>query len=179
MYKQKLSKLLEINGIDEALFHQKIYRTLLLGVFEVTCKEMKKQNTKTIEKERFRKYKNKIVATKKIVKQYAGCELSDEDYTELSILLTAHFRMGDSRKKYEDSYREQLTKQQNGQCAICKTKITAKNSHLDHIIPWDYVGDNLDGNYQMLCETCNERKGTATYFELSMLLLNKRDPKRS
>ena len=76
-----------------------MYQTLLLGVFEVICKEMKKQNTKTAEKERFRKHKNKIVAAKKIVKQYAGCELSDEDYAELAILLTAHFRMSDPRKK--------------------------------------------------------------------------------
>ena len=134
---------------------------------------MKKQNTKIAEKEDFRKRKDKTVATKLIVNRYVGCELNDEDYEKLSFLLTAHFRTGGSRKKYEDSYRDQLIKQQNGQCNICKKPITAKESHLDHIIPWDYVGDNLEGNYQMLCETCNERKGTATYFELSMLLLNK------
>ena len=38
------------------------------------------------------------------------------------------------------------------------------------------VGDanKLDENYQSLCETCDERKGTATYYKFSRLLLNKR-----
>lgn len=176
MFKQKTEELLKLNCIDEDLFHQKLHQTLLLGVFEVICKEMRKQNTKTSEKERFRKYKDKTVPTKKIVKQYSGCELTADDYDELATLLTSHFRTGAPRKKYDDAYREQLTKKQNGQCAICKKHISAKGSHLDHIVPWDYVGDNLENNYQMLCETCNERKGKATYFEFSMLLLNKSDP---
>ena len=173
MFKEKTEELLRLNEISEDLFHQKLHRTLLLGVFEVICKEMKKQNTKIEEKERFRKYKDKTVPTKKIVKQYSGCELSGDDYAEMAKLLTAHFRIGDPRKKYDDAYREQLTREQNGQCAICKTAICAKGAHLDHIVPWDYVGDNLENNYQMLCETCNERKGKAAYFEFSMLLLNK------
>lgn len=173
MYKQKTSELLKMNGIDESLFYLKLHRTLLLGVFEVVCKEMKKQNTKAEEKERFRKYNDKIVPTKKMVKKYAGCQLTDDDYAELATLLTAHFRTGDPRKKFEEAFRERLTEQQNGKCAICKIRISEKSAHLDHVIPWDYVGDNLDGNYQMLCETCNERKGTATYFEFSMLLLNR------
>lgn len=173
MYKQRISDLLVMNGIEESTFLQKLHRTLLLGVFEVVCKEMKKQNKKAEEKERFRTYKDKAIPTKRIIARYAGCTLGDDDYIELSKLLTAFFRTGDPRKKFDDTYREQLIKRQNGCCTICHAKITSKDAHLDHIIPWDYVGDNLDDNYQMLCETCNERKGTATYFEFSMLLLNK------
>lgn len=173
MYNQKITELLALNGIDDKLFYQKLYRTLLLGVFEVICKEMKKRGTKTAEKEIYRKHADKIIATKRIVNQYVGCKLKEEDYAELSTLLAAHFRTGDLRKRFDSAFRERLTKQQNGQCAICKAPITSNDAHLDHIIPWDYVGDNLEDNYQMLCETCNERKGTAAYFELSMLLLNK------
>lgn len=175
MFKQKTENLLRLNEINEDLFYEKLHRTLLLGVFEVICKEMKKHNTKIAEKERFRKYKDKIVPTKKIVTQYSGCKLSSDDYEELSTLLAAYFRTGDPRQKRDDAYREQLTKMQDEKCAICQRSITAKSAHLDHIVPWDYVGDNLENNYQMLCETCNERKGTATYFEFSMLLLNKRE----
>lgn len=176
MYREKISDLLAMNGIEESAFLQKLHRTLLLGVFEVVCKEIKKQNTKTEEKERFRTYKDKVVPTRKIIEHYAGCKLTDDDYIELSRLLTAFFRAGDPRKKFDDLYREQLVKRQDGRCAICHRKIAAKDSHLDHIIPWDYVGDDLVDNYQMLCGTCNERKGTATYFEFSMLLLNKEEP---
>lgn len=175
MFKQKTENLLILNEINEDSFYEKLHRTLLLGVFEVICKEIKKYNTKIVEKERFRKYKDKIVPTKKIVKQYTGCKLSSDDYKDLSTLLAAYFRTGDPRQKHDDAYREHLTKMQNGKCAVCQRSITSQSAHLDHIVPWDYVGDNLENNYQMLCETCNERKGTATYFEFSMLLLNKNE----
>lgn len=101
--------------------------------------------------------------------------MSSDDYEKLSKLLTAYFRTGDHRQKRDDVYRERLTKMQNERCAICQRSITAESAHLDHIVPWDYVGDNLENSYQMLCESCNERKCTATFFEFSMLLLNKRE----
>ena len=176
MYDDKILNLLALNGIDVEVFNQKLHKTLLLGVFEVVCKEIKKQGSKATERTSFRKFKNKTIPTKRIIKQYAGCELLDDEYEEMATLLGAFFNTGDPRKKYDAIYREQLTKKQNGKCAICKTNITAKSAHLDHIIPWDYVGDQLENNYQMLCETCNERKGTAAYFEFSMLLLNKSEP---
>jgi len=65
-----------------------------------------------------------------------------------------------------------LLSQQKYICPYCKEKISIKNSHLDHIVPWEYVGDELSGNYQMLCSRCNERKGASPLFELSMLLYN-------
>ncbi len=173
MSKEKVLDILVMNGIDESLFYQKMHRTLLLGVFEAICKDIKKKNAKAIEKEKFRKHSDKIVATKNIVKRYVGCYLSDEDYEELKTLLIAYFRAGEPRKKYDADFRECLIHKQGGRCAICQTDISSRTSHLDHIVPWDYVGDVLDENYQMLCETCNERKGTAAYFEISMLLLNK------
>ena len=174
MYHSKISNLLALNEIDDSEFHAKLFRTLLLGVFETICKEMKKQNVKNVEKEKFRNHKDKIVATKLLVKKYAGCQLDEDGYIFMKDLLSAHFRTGDARKRFDVTYREFLTKQQHGLCAICKCPITAQTAHLDHIIPWEYVGDALECNYQMLCETCNERKGSATYFEFSMLLLNKR-----
>lgn len=173
MDKRKISDLLAMNGIQESVFLEKLYRTLLLGVFEVVCKEIKKQDAKTTEKEKFRKFKDKIIPTRMIVKHYTGCQLRDEDYMEMAKLLTAFFRTGDPRKNFDDAYREQLVKRQDGRCAICHIPITARGSHLDHIVPWDYVGDNLEDNYQMLCGSCNQRKGSATYFEFSMLLLNR------
>lgn len=174
MYSQRISDLLKANKIKEDTFEEKLYNTLILGVFEAICKDIKKNGVQIEEKIRYMKYSNdKIAATKNIVKRYVGCDLSLYEYSRLSELLTAFFRTGDPRKKFDDDFREALIQQQNGKCAICGKSILSQNSHLDHIIPWDYVGDNLNDNYQMLCETCNTRKGTSTYFEISMLLLNK------
>ena len=44
MYKEKITELISLNDIDDNEFHEKLFRTLLLGVFETICKEMKKQN---------------------------------------------------------------------------------------------------------------------------------------
>lgn len=173
MYTEKIEEILSLNGIDQQSFNQKVYQTLILGVFEVVCKEMKKQNARIIEKENFRKHKNKAIAAKLIVQRYTGCQLPGDAYIFMADLLSAYFRTGAPRKTFDDSFRKDLTSKQKFQCAICKRRITSSSGHVDHIIPWDYVGDNLKDNYQMLCETCNERKGTAAYFELSMLLLNK------
>ncbi len=172
MYKDKIEEILSLNDIDQSTFNQKVYHTLILGVFEVICKEMKKQHTKTIEKENFRKHRNKAIAAKIIVQRYTGCQLPSDTYIQMAELLSAHFSSGAPRKVFDDSFRNYLTSRQMSRCAICKRKITSNTAHLDHIIPWDYVGDKLKDNYQMLCETCNERKGTAAFFELSMLLLN-------
>lgn len=174
MYSKRLSGLLEANSIDNKTFEEKLYNTLILGVFEVICKDIKKNGNKTEEKVRFMKYSNdKIAATKNIVKRYVGCTLSENEYIKLSELLIAFFRAGTPRKNFDNSFRENLIRQQNCKCAICGKNISSHDSHLDHIVPWNYVGDNLDNNYQMLCEICNTRKGTSTYFEMSMLLLNK------
>ena len=71
-------------------------------------------------------------------------------------------------------YRLKLLSAQNNKCNICGKSINVTSSHLDHIVPWDYVGDSLDNNYQMLCDTCNTRKGSSTYFEIAMTLLNRK-----
>lgn len=171
MDEKRISVLLAMNKVEEPVFIEKLHRTLLLGVFEVVCKEIKRQGTKLTEKERFRKFKNKTIPTRMIVGRYAGCKLPNEDSMEMVKLLTAFFRTGDPRKRFDAAYRTQLVRRQSGQCSICHAKITAGDAHLDHIVPWDYVGDNLENNHQMLCGSCNQRKGTAAYFEFTMLLL--------
>ena len=39
--------------------------------------------------------------------------------------------------------------------------------HVDHIVPWDYVGDELKNNKRVLCAACNRKKSnqavTAVY----------------
>lgn len=168
-------QLLQLNEIDQTRFDEKLYQTLLLGVFEALCKDIRKNDAWGIEREKYRKYSNKTTAAKKLVSSYIGCSLTEEGYERMAELLTAFFSAGDSRKQFDIEYREKLIKQQNRKCAICNKSIDINNSHLDHIVPWDYVGDCLKNNYQMLCGTCNTRKGKSTYFELSMLLLNRRD----
>lgn len=54
-----------------------------------------------------------------------------------------------------------LKRQQNNCCAICFIDTTIKY-HLDHIIPLSRGGTNWPENLQILCPTCNLRKGVKT-----------------
>ena len=169
-----LSLLLKNNHILDNQLEDKLYNTLILGVFEALYKDIIKNGKIIEEKERFRKSTDKTIATKILVKKYIGCCLSDQEYHTISIYLTAFFSKSEKRKAFDQSYKEDLLQKQNHRCSFCKSMIDLSNAHLDHIIPFLYVGDELADNYQMLCETCNARKGTATYFEISMLLLNRK-----
>ena len=122
----------------------------------------------------FRKSLDKKNAAERLVSKYIGCNLSDSEYDIIARYLHAFFSKDPNRKIFDIKYKEKILKDQDHKCAICNKAINLSNSHLDHIIPFNYVGDVLLENYQMLCETCNTRKGTATYFEISMLLLNRK-----
>ncbi|MBS4201313.1 HNH endonuclease [Bacillus sp. FJAT-49732] len=49
--------------------------------------------------------------------------------------------------------------------------IQQKNSQLDHIIPWEYVSDELDENLHMLCTICNQSKNKSVTFLLLAFLM--------
>ena len=62
---------------------------------------------------------------------------------------------------------------QRGKCRICKVKLD--KFHLDHYIPIDKDGPNIDSNMQLLCPTCNLKKSAKDPYvyaqELGMLFL--------
>jgi 5-methylcytosine-specific restriction endonuclease McrA len=49
---------------------------------------------------------------------------------------------------------------QKYRCANCKTSLSDKKYHLDHIIPLAKFGLNIDSNIQILCSTCNHKKSS-------------------
>lgn len=64
---------------------------------------------------------------------------------------------------------------QKNKCRICKTELTRSKFHLDHIHPISKGGMNIDSNIQLLCPTCNLKKGSKLPHiyaqELGMLFL--------
>jgi hypothetical protein len=95
--RDSLELLLEKNNLDCDEFYKKVRETLVLGVFEVICKEIEKQGTRTKELGLFRRSADELVATKLIVKNYSGCDLDDDDYLTISQYLRAFFTKGSSR----------------------------------------------------------------------------------
>lgn len=60
--------------------------------------------------------------------------------------------------KLPASVARDLFRLQKGKCAICRCKLP-KGYHLDHIEPLARGGTNDRHNVQLLCPTCNTRKG--------------------
>lgn len=89
--------------------------------------------------------------------------------------ILAHLRKSDKRKRFTTEYKQELYNKQKGKCMVCGEPLGNDFSkiHIDHIIPWVLVGDEIPNNYQCLCETCNESKSCHTdYIFKSLLNLN-------
>lgn len=99
------------------------------------------------------KNKDKVYAKNKIWKQ------ANKD------LVNAHTQNYRSRKKFKGGVlsrgiRKSLMHLQNGLCIVCKVDLTETSIHLDHIVPLSKGGLNIDSNIQLLCSSCNCKKGS-------------------
>lgn len=157
-------------------------RAFLLNIFTQMCDSLKND----------KKYKHQIMRMLRespdfsytlslFIKKEYEIELLEKDIDLISTWIKANLAKAESRKEISFSTKKKLYIQQCGKCAICKCNLGDDWSkiHVDHIIPWDYVGDELENNYQDLCETCNFEKGSnTTYTLLSYLGLCKRRKRR-
>ena len=48
---------------------------------------------------------------------------------------------------------------QGGKCAMCGKSFAYEEMHGDHKTPWSKGGHTMPDNLQMLCRTCNLKKG--------------------
>lgn len=55
--------------------------------------------------------------------------------------------------------------EQSCRCTICKVDFSDTGYHIDHIIPVTRGGMNDPSNLQLLCPTCNRKKGNKTMDE--------------
>ena len=60
-------------------------------------------------------------------------------------------------------HRDTLYVRQGGRCAVCGGVVLrqGRQAHVDHIVPLAAGGSGRFRNLQLLCRTCNQRKGAS------------------
>ena len=58
---------------------------------------------------------------------------------------------------YANKAKVELEKFYN-KCFYCTKDLTSKNTHLEHVIPFDYIADDNIWNYTLACQKCNCKK---------------------
>ena len=106
---------------------------------------------------------------RRMINELCDCQMDEHSYELIAEWLLAFYRKKDTRIRYPQKIRTDLLRQQHHRCAICGCAITEK-AELDHVIPWKYVGDELNENLQLLCLECNRSKQASPLYQLRMLL---------
>ena len=156
-------------------FKEAYHDSFLLNIFQKLCSKL--NNNEEYKRKFFTLLKqsyNVNNTIKSIVLKEYQIELSDDDAKKIALWVDAYRKKKPTRKPISKDMRERLVKSQNGICLVCGENLGTDYSkiHIDHIIPFILVGDELDDNYQALCNTCNECKNAKTdYMFMNMLKL--------
>jgi hypothetical protein len=62
-------------------------------------------------------------------------------------------------RAFSESQRRSAYDRQGGICPKCGKKFAIEEMDADHITPWSKGGHTVPSNLQMLCRTCNRKKG--------------------
>ena len=163
----EIEELIKENGCDENTFISLLHQTLLLFVLEEVCQKLKSNSVlKAQVRSDFRKTTNHTKVCLKLVKEICGTMLPDSDGKLISTWIQAFYKKSNTRKIPLLSEKQRLLSAQGNKCACCNQPLSVEAGHYDHIIPWDYVGDELLDNYQMLCSYCNEHKSNNVFYLL-------------
>lgn len=148
-------------------------KAILLSIFKKLCLKMK-NSTEYNRKIRniFKQSYDQKMTIQLVVEKDFQCTLNDEESEQMLMWFRAHLKMGSSRKKIPIEVKKELYKKQKGVCVSCGAPLGEDLSkiHVDHIIPWVLVGDELPDNYQDLCDTCNECKSSRIDYMISRKL---------
>lgn len=154
--------------IDKKI-HRAVTDAILMGKFKTFCDKNFSSEKKTRLRNILSRSTNKIETVKHIMKNEINVDISDDDAGVLLEMITAFINKSPFRKTIPNSIKIALLRSQNNRCAICGTQVDL-TSHADHIIPFKYVGDELNDNLQMLCTDCNLRKNASFDYQIKYLL---------
>ncbi len=69
-------------------------------------------------------------------------------------------RLKDEQRFFDEGQKLAIYYRDNGRCQECRKSISLDEAEFDHKKPWAKGGSTTVGNGQLLCTSCNRRKGT-------------------
>ena len=147
--------------LEDEVVKAEYKKALLLNMFKKIVVRMNKDDLfRNHIRKLFSQSTDKELTVNAIIRNNLNVDLEYDDCKLMLQWFDANFKKNNSRKRITDEVKEKLYKKQKGICAVCGEPLgeEMKYVHVDHIIPWMLVGDELENNYQCLCPTCNECK---------------------
>lgn len=146
-----------------------IQEVLLLSIFKSFCEKNDSKDSQQRLRNIYSRTADPVETTKNIIANELQEDISKEDAAKIYLLISAFLKKSYHRKSISDSVKIALLARQKNKCAICGAPVDI-HSHADHTVPFKYVGDELEDNYQMLCTNCNLRKNSNIDFQIRYLL---------
>ena len=169
-----LVEFIQRNAINEDVLYEALHKDIIESVLSEVCEYMKANDSSYISMKRiYFRSSSDIQAVEQIVQNVCHLSLSEQDLNWINNCIKAFMKKKSHRKQIPDSLRRELWNRQERKCCICGKGIQIDDGHVDHIVPWDYVGDELENNYQVLCSDCNLHKSNHVALALHSLIFDK------
>ncbi len=170
----ELAEFIQLNNINKDVLYEALHKDILESILSEVCEYMKANDSAYISiKKIYYRSANDIDAVKQIIRNICHLSLSEQDYQWLNNCVKAFMKKKPYRKNFSQTFRQDLWMKQAQKCRICGKTISSDEGHIDHIVPWDYVGDELDNNYQVLCSECNLHKSNHVALAVHTLVFSK------
>jgi hypothetical protein len=72
-----------------------------------------------------------------------------------------NLKLKDPKRLFDYGQKLAIYQKDKGECKICKVHLNFDEAEFDHILPWSKGGQTTVGNGQLLCATCNKKKGNS------------------
>ena len=170
----ELAEIIHLNNINEEVLFDALHKDILESILSEICEYMKEDDSSYISMRKiYYRSVDDIDAVKQIVRNVCHLSLPKQDLEWLNKCVKAFMKKKLYRKQLSNELRMELWIRQGKKCCICGKEFLAEDGHIDHMVPWDYVGDELDNNYQVLCSDCNLHKSNYVALAVRSLIFNK------